>query len=394
MKLQLDTEKTYAIALEGGGARGSYQVGAWKALEEAGIRYHAVSGTSVGALNGALMVMGDLEKAIRIWENIRFSQVMDVDDEDMKNLLALNLRDVDWKGQIEMIRKVVSNRGFDITPLRQWVDSLVDEELIRSSERELFVHTYSISEMKGLELRAKELTEVGEIKEMLLASAYFPAFRNEQLGGKRYTDGGMMDVIPIHALVEYGCREIIAIRLNCPGVEKSFKVPRYVHVHTVMPSRELGGLLEFDAEQSRKNMTLGYYDTMRMLYGLVGELYYIDSQWTEDRAYQFLIPYLRRYLRDYGQDVSLTQINEKVLPKLKKNLECKGDYRMLAWKVLELAAEEAELDPFRIYTEDMLTELLEPHYGEHAGRYPKFLTKALAFRSSFVRSTSLWDRKK
>ena len=38
------------IALEGGGARGAYQVGAWRALEEAGIRYNAVSGTSVGAI--------------------------------------------------------------------------------------------------------------------------------------------------------------------------------------------------------------------------------------------------------------------------------------------------------------------------------------------------------
>ena len=51
MELKLDTSKIYAIALEGGGARGAYQVGAWRALEEAGIRYNAVSGTSVGAIN-------------------------------------------------------------------------------------------------------------------------------------------------------------------------------------------------------------------------------------------------------------------------------------------------------------------------------------------------------
>ena len=49
MQLKLDTSKTYAIALEGGGAKGAYEIGAWKALEEAGIKYNAVSGTSVGA---------------------------------------------------------------------------------------------------------------------------------------------------------------------------------------------------------------------------------------------------------------------------------------------------------------------------------------------------------
>ena len=47
MQLKLDTSKTYAIALEGGGAKGAYEIGAWKALEEAGIKYNAVSGTSV-----------------------------------------------------------------------------------------------------------------------------------------------------------------------------------------------------------------------------------------------------------------------------------------------------------------------------------------------------------
>ena len=57
MELKLDRNKTYGLALEGGGAKGAYQIGAWKALREAGIRFSAVSGTSVGALNGAMIVM-------------------------------------------------------------------------------------------------------------------------------------------------------------------------------------------------------------------------------------------------------------------------------------------------------------------------------------------------
>ena len=79
MKLRLDTSKTYAIALEGGGAKGAYEVGVWMALDEADVRFDAVAGTSVGALNGAMMVMGELEQALRLWENIRFSQVFDAD---------------------------------------------------------------------------------------------------------------------------------------------------------------------------------------------------------------------------------------------------------------------------------------------------------------------------
>lgn len=45
-----------AIVLAGGGSRGAYQIGVWKALREMGIDYQLVTGTSVGALNGVLMV--------------------------------------------------------------------------------------------------------------------------------------------------------------------------------------------------------------------------------------------------------------------------------------------------------------------------------------------------
>ena len=392
MKLQLDADKIYAVALEGGGAKGAYQIGAWKALREAGIRFNAVAGTSVGALNGAMMVMGNLEKAEEIWSNITFSQVMDVDDGEMKNLLAMNLRDIDWRSQWEFLKKTLNNRGLDVTPLRKWMEELVDEDAIRKSDTELYIQTYSLTDKKELELRARDLEKPGEIAEMLLASAYFPAFKNEALGGKRYTDGGLQDVIPLHVLVENGYRDIIAIRLFGVGFERSFRVPKYVEVHTVLPSRDLGGTLEFESEQSKKNLVLGYYDAMRMLYGLAGTRYYIDRHWSEEEAYTQLVQYLQRYLRDYEQDVSLLELNEKLLPRLRRSLDCRGDYYDLAISAMERAAEEAGLEPFHIYTEDELMAALRRYYGEPSGRYPKFLTKALIFRSPFVRSKSLWRK--
>ena len=92
MKLQLDKGRRYGIVLEGGGARGAYQIGAWKALKEAGIQIQGAAGTSVGALNGALICMDDFETAEKIWENIRYSQVMDVDDKRMAALREWNLK--------------------------------------------------------------------------------------------------------------------------------------------------------------------------------------------------------------------------------------------------------------------------------------------------------------
>ena len=53
MEPLLDLTKEYGLVLDGGGARGAYQIGAWTALAEAGMKFSAVAGTSVGALNCA-----------------------------------------------------------------------------------------------------------------------------------------------------------------------------------------------------------------------------------------------------------------------------------------------------------------------------------------------------
>ena len=53
-------KKEYALALSGGGTRGAYEVGAYKALLELGINIKAITGTSIGALNGAMFLSTDI----------------------------------------------------------------------------------------------------------------------------------------------------------------------------------------------------------------------------------------------------------------------------------------------------------------------------------------------
>ena len=52
-----------ALVLAGGGARGSYQVGVWRALTELGWRPQIITGTSVGSLNGLRDLTGEVEAA-------------------------------------------------------------------------------------------------------------------------------------------------------------------------------------------------------------------------------------------------------------------------------------------------------------------------------------------
>ena len=55
------------LALEGGGAKGSYEIGAYIALKELGYKFNMVAGTSIGSLNAALIVQGDIELAQKLW---------------------------------------------------------------------------------------------------------------------------------------------------------------------------------------------------------------------------------------------------------------------------------------------------------------------------------------
>ena len=86
MELKLDLTKEYGLVLEGGGAKGAYQIGAWKALREEGVKIKGISGVSVGALNGALICMDDFERAEEIWKNIEYSHVMAVSNDTIEAL--------------------------------------------------------------------------------------------------------------------------------------------------------------------------------------------------------------------------------------------------------------------------------------------------------------------
>ena len=115
----IDTSKEYGLVLEGGGAKGAYQIGAWKALKEAGVKINAVAGTSVGALNGALICMDELELAQQMWSNLTYSQVMDVDDTKMELMLE---REMPFREAVKEAFRHMSEGGVDVTPLKDMLD--------------------------------------------------------------------------------------------------------------------------------------------------------------------------------------------------------------------------------------------------------------------------------
>ena len=140
MKPIIDLNKEYGLVFDGGGARGAYQIGAWRALSEAGV-------------NGALVCMGDLEKAGHIWKEMAFSRVMDVDDELMEQFFdgEASIREI-----LKGLWKKLADGGIDITPLKELIHEVVDEEKIRKCGKEFCLLTFTVSDMKLAIMMQKE----------------------------------------------------------------------------------------------------------------------------------------------------------------------------------------------------------------------------------------------
>ena len=344
MRPLLDLTKKYGLVLDGGGARGAYQIGAWKALKEAGVKISAVAGTSVGALNGALICMDDLEKAEKIWSEMEFSRVMSVDDDWMRQFFQgeQKLGDI-----LAELGRVFRDGGVDAAPLRKLIHENVDEEKIRGCGKEFFIVTFSLTDMKELELSVSDIPE-GRLEDFLLASAYLVGFKNEPMeDGKRYIDGGIFNNVPADVLVEKGYTDLIEIRIYGPGREPRVSLPEDGEMYQIGPRVKLGSIIEFDRERSRQNMKIGYYDAKRMLYGLEGIIYYIEQE--------HLDAWYERRMRD------LTELEKRALAIVLK-LPVSGTDKELYMGMLEAAAKFLRIPKYRIYKVDELRETVMERY--------------------------------
>lgn len=359
----IDLDEEYGIVLEGGGAKGAYQVGAWQALKEAGIKIKGIAGTSVGALNGAMMCMDDLERAERVWSHLTYSQVMDVEDQKMERLLE---GDTPFWEALSDVAKKMGEGGLDITPLKNLILEVVDEEKIRNSPVELYIKTFSVDELKELDIDLKRV-EPGYMKDLLLASAYiYPLFKNEKLHGRKYIDGGAINNVPLDSLVDRGYQDIIIIRIFGIGREKRVKIPEGTQIFTIEPRVNLGNIIDFNPEKSRRNMKIGYYDAQRMIYGLKGKIYYIEENEEEcyylrkllqipEEARDRLLEWYHTWEKEEGR---IRAFVEKVLPGVAMELKLSREwtYKELYLAILEATAKICRVPKYRVYTVEELRE--------------------------------------
>ena len=247
-----------AIVLSGGGARGAYQMGVWKALKKLKIKYDIVTGTSIGALNGMMMVQNNYYKCSRMWKTIDFNKIYDDFNTDEKM----------YK---EYLDKIISG-GIDTSKIRKIINDNYKKEKLYNSKIKFGVVTYNMTEKKTF-YATKANTNPDKLKDYILASATcFPFFKPTKIGQDKYIDGGFSDYLPINLALELNADEIIAVDLEAPGIKQKVK-DENVKITYIQPSNKLDSFLKFDKICISRMITLGYNDTMKVFNKLEGKTY-------------------------------------------------------------------------------------------------------------------------
>lgn len=243
-----------AIVLSGGGSKGSYQIGVWKALKKLNIEYDLVTGTSVGALNGALMVQNKFHNAIKLWKNI-----------NMELLFGENATDSNkTKDILNMYRiNFFKNGGMDVKKLEDIIDKYIDNECFYESKIDFGLVTINVSGKKALQLRKNKIPREKLVDYLMASASCYPAFQAKDIDGKKFVDGGMFDNLPINLAIDMGADEIIAIDLCAPGFKQKVK-DKNINITTIKPNNKLTNFLKFEEEGSIKNIKFGYNDTMKL----------------------------------------------------------------------------------------------------------------------------------
>lgn len=246
-----------ALVLGGGGARGAYEVGVWQALCEMDIPVQIVTGTSVGALNAAAIASGSIDRVSKLWRTLRTDMVFSIDVDD-----TLPAKQKVAAAAKELLRRYPTQGAMDASPLKLLLARYCDEESVRNSPIRCGIVCSDVTTGKSVERFCDEIPE-GRLHSYLLASsAVFPAVKLRRVEGKLLADGGYRDNLPVGLAIRGGADKIIAVDLDSVfslrptlGKAKDLKLIRSYW--------NLGPMLIFDKEQIKRNIRLGYLDTMK-----------------------------------------------------------------------------------------------------------------------------------
>lgn len=383
--------KGYGIVLGGGGAKGGYEVGVWKALMELNIPIEAVAGTSVGALNGAIIAQGDYETAYNLWTSISMEGVIKIE----RDVASTEENPKKYMSLLATLKTSITSGGVDVTPLKKLLNEIIDEDKIRTSGIDFGMVTFSLTDFKPVRLFLKDIPR-GKLVDYLLASSCFPVFKKQEIDNKKFIDGGVYDNIPISLMLERGIKNIIAVDVSGPGFNRKIDT-KDANVIYIKNSDDLGGVLDFNANRSIENIELGYLDTLKAFNKLRGVRYFLipneELDKTKEKFLQSIsIKDFKKMYQFLGMDWNGKGAsgNKLIIDKIMRTLQQYTDGKLNGSTVFpalaEITAEQLNINRKKTYTIGELTSEILMEYtkiknSKDFNEYIKGITRMIKSRN-------------
>lgn len=269
------TDHSWGLVLSGGGGKGAYQLGVYRALIESGLFacINGISGASIGAINAVLFAMNDYDIALKAWSSINpelFLSPREIPDTLLKDVsdVISGIADNTIIGSISELAH--TNGIFSRDGLLKLLRANIDYHRISSSPYAIYANAItgeqSDSNVKYFALndRTPEM-----IEDIILASSALPyIYEPVMIDGLPYRDGGLLDNIPVRPLAELGMKHIIVVRLD-PASHIPYSYADSADYIDIAPSRDIGafldGTMDFNAKNVSMRLELGYRDALRAI---------------------------------------------------------------------------------------------------------------------------------
>ncbi len=277
-----------ALVFSGGGAKGAYEIGVWKALRETGLdkEVSAVSGCSIGALNAMFFATGDYGSAFELW--LRLSDPGFRKRETNRFREIYGGRDKETIGYT-LLRKAFSDSFISQALLERTVYGLAcgNEELLHryrifSSATRIRDKAELIKIMAGPGRKRRkpdyiswDSLEAADIAKAVMASTAMPVvYEPVEFCGSLYCDGSLTDNTPLTPLYECGYRRFIVVHLdhrNSYFVKTSLKTQRLngISALNIIPGKgfrtDLPSMVTLTPELTERRVNAGYEDASRKL---------------------------------------------------------------------------------------------------------------------------------
>lgn len=303
------------LVLAGGGGKGAYELGVWKALRELNLtKYISVfSGTSIGAFNSVLFAMDEMEKAEKLWEEVTIEKLVPVSKTELiKRGIGLYIGGKNLQLAKKFLTDKLEHGAISNDGAVEMVEKYLDFDKIKENGRICYAACTKLPNLNTKYFRINDYDNE-TAKKIVLASASLPLiYDSTEIFGEKYIDGGIADNVPIQPVYGEGCDIIIVVLLS-----KDVQIDRslYPNSSLIIISPEnlsentITGTLNLDTAAKRIRIIEGYNDTINKIDPIIKLIKFVNKKEEEIKNPTLYKTY--KYLKDIKNKIEKTKINKK-----------------------------------------------------------------------------------